>query len=189
MPPSASGDPKPGQMLTSSSGSWTGTTPLAYGYQWLRCDSNGSTCVAIPGATTNAYTVVSADLGSTIRSRVSASNVGGQASAQSVQTALVTNLQTLTFTGTLAKNSTAMSFPVTTGAGQADATLSFAKSATLMLKVVDANGNVFGQASGKASPVKLTVAGLSDGTYRYVVSGTGYKGSVSSTLTVTSPAP
>lgn len=59
----------------------------------------------------------------------------------------------------------------------------------MSVKLVDANGNVFGPVTGKASPLKLTVPGFAAGSYRYLVSGTGYEGSVSFTLTVTAPAP
>jgi thermitase len=188
-PPAESGSAKPGQTLTSSAGSWTGTAPLGFAYQWLRCDSTGAGCAAIAAATSSSYTVSSADLGSTIRSRVTASNAGGQAWAQSAPTAPVSSVQTLTFTGTVSKSSPSFSFPVALGAGQADASLAFAKSATMSVKLVDSNGNVLGQSSGPASPVKLTVAGLAAGTYRYVVGGTGFKGSVGFTLKVTAPAP
>jgi hypothetical protein len=129
-PPAESGSAKPGQTLTSSAGTWTGTNPLGYAYQWLRCDSTGANCAAIAAATATSYTVSSADLGSTIRSRVTASNVGGQASAQSAPTVPVTNVQTLTFTGTISRSTPSVSFPVTIGAGQADVGLAFTKSAT-----------------------------------------------------------
>ena len=46
-----------------------------------------------------------------------------------------------------------------------------------------------GQASGTSSPLSLIVPGLAAGSYKYVVGGSGYKGSVSFTLTVTTPAP
>jgi Subtilase family len=187
-PPTESGSAKPGQTLTSSAGAWTGTAPLDFAYQWLRCDSTGAGCAEIGGACASSYTVSSADLGSTIGSRVTASNAGGQASAESAPTVTVTNVQTHTFTGAISKSTPSVSFPVTTGAGQVDAGLAFAKSATMSVKLVDANGKVLGQASGKASPVELMVAGLAAGVYRYMVGATGYKGSVSVTLTVTAPA-
>ena len=54
-------------MLTAAAGSWTGTQPISYGYQWRRCDSAGANCVDIAGATGQTYTLASADVGSTAR--------------------------------------------------------------------------------------------------------------------------
>ncbi len=176
-------------MLTTSNGSWKGTTPMSDGYQWLRCDSAGGNCVPIAGATASSYTLGSADVGSTVRSQVTASNAAGQASARSAQTAVVTNLQTLTFTGTLSKNVPSLSFPLAIGAGEADATLTFSKPASLTVRLVDSVGAVVGQAAGTSSPLKLNLPALAAGSYRYVVSGSGFKGSVSFTLTVTAPGP
>jgi thermitase len=189
-PPTVSGTVKPGQTLTSTTGSWSGTTPLTYAYQWLRCDSSGANCVPIGGATAASYMVASADTGSTLRSQVTASNSAGQATAQSAQTALVTNLQTFTFTGTLTKSVGSLSFPLTIGAGEADATLTFSTSKSTSMTVQLTNGStVLGQATGPKSPLPLNLPGLVAGSYSYVVSGSGYKGSVSFTLTITAPGP
>src|SRR5262245_30434658 len=89
LPPAVSGSAQVGQTLTTSTGSWAGTAPISYAYQWLRCGLNGGNCAAIPGATGKTYVVATADVGSTLRSRVTASNVAGSASAQSAQTAAV----------------------------------------------------------------------------------------------------
>lgn len=78
-----------GKTLTASPGSWSGTTPISYAYQWLRCDSSGANCGSISGATSQSYLLVSADVGRTMRVKVTASNSAGSSSAQSAQTALV----------------------------------------------------------------------------------------------------
>jgi hypothetical protein len=84
--PTVSGSAVVGQALNATSGSWSGTTPISYAYQWLRCNSTGGSCSSIAGATTSAYTSVTADVGSTLRAQVTASNSAGQATAQSAQT-------------------------------------------------------------------------------------------------------
>jgi subtilisin family serine protease len=188
-PPAESGPPSQGQTLTTSNGSWSGTTPMSDGYQWLRCDALGGNCSAIAGATGSSYTLASADVGSTVRSQVTAANSAGQASAQSGQTAVVTNLKTFTFTGMLTNKLPSMSFPVTIGAGEADATLTFSKSATMTVQLVNPAGTVVGQVSDTKPPLALNLPGLAAGPYTYVVSGSGYKGSVSFTLTVLAPGP
>jgi glycosyl hydrolase family 26/Big-like domain-containing protein len=87
VPPSVSGSAVVGQTLSSTTGSWTGTSPIAYAYQWLRCDSSGANCTAITGATASTYVLSSSDQGSTLRTRVTASNIAGSASSLSSQTA------------------------------------------------------------------------------------------------------
>jgi chitodextrinase len=86
--PVLSGSVQVGLALSTSTGSWSGT-PTSYAYQWLRCDSSGASCATIAGATSSAYTLVSADRGATIRARVTASNAAGSASATSAQSAVV----------------------------------------------------------------------------------------------------
>src|SRR5207248_6489202 len=89
-PPVISGTPQDGSTLTTSNGTWTGTQPLSFAYQWRRCDSSGNNCATISGAIGATYTVASADIGSTIRVVVTASNAAGSASATSAATAVVT---------------------------------------------------------------------------------------------------
>ena len=88
-PPVISGTAQAGQTLTASAGTWSGTTPISYAYQWRRCDGAGANCANIAGATTTSYGVVSGDVGSTLRVSVTASNSAGSSTASSAQTALV----------------------------------------------------------------------------------------------------
>jgi hypothetical protein len=87
--PSITGVPRVGNTLTADKGKWSGTAPITYSSQWLRCDSLGANCTAISGATATKYTLVSADAGSTIRVRVTAKNADGSKSADSNETGLV----------------------------------------------------------------------------------------------------
>jgi hypothetical protein len=88
-PPSISGTAQQGQTLSASTGSWSGTAPFTYGYQWRRCDTAGANCVDITGASATTYTLVAADLGTTIRVAVTASNSAGSSSQSSSQTQVV----------------------------------------------------------------------------------------------------
>jgi len=88
-PPTISGTAQDGQILTASPGTWTGTQPITYTYQWQRCDSTGGNCNPIAGATSTTYSVVSADVGGTLTVVVQASNAAGNASAPSSHTAIV----------------------------------------------------------------------------------------------------
>jgi sugar lactone lactonase YvrE len=79
--PSISGTPEVGETLTASTGTWTGTPPLAYAYQWERCDPEGEECESIGGATAQTYEFQSADSGHELRVTVTATNAAGSASA------------------------------------------------------------------------------------------------------------
>ena len=87
--PVLSGTAKQGLSLATSTGTWSGTAPFGFSYQWRRCDSAGGACVDIAGAAASSYLLAAADVGKTIRAFVTASNSAGSASAQSAQSAVV----------------------------------------------------------------------------------------------------
>ena len=49
--PVVSGTAEVGQTLSASQGSWSGSTPMSFAYQWRRCDGSGAGCVDVAGAT------------------------------------------------------------------------------------------------------------------------------------------
>lgn len=89
-PPTVSGAAVAGETLTATSGSWSGTAPITFAYAWLECNAAGASCSPIGGATGQTYLVASADIGSTLRVEVTATNAEGSAAAVSAQTAVVT---------------------------------------------------------------------------------------------------
>src|SRR5205823_6606422 len=84
--PTIQGAAQEGQTLTASAGTWAGTAPISFGYQWRRC-ANG--CADLAGATGQTYTPVAADVGATLRVAVTATNSAGSATATSADTASV----------------------------------------------------------------------------------------------------
>ena len=92
--PKISGSNTEGSTLSTTNGSWSGTTPMNFAYQWVRCPtsggkSDGSDCATIGGATTSAYVLSSADVGKRLRARVTASNSDGSTTAASNATAAI----------------------------------------------------------------------------------------------------
>jgi hypothetical protein len=68
--PNLSGTPTVAQILTVTMGNWTGA-PMGYAYAWMR---DG---VAIAGETAQNYTLVTADVGTSITAVVTATNASG----------------------------------------------------------------------------------------------------------------
>jgi len=89
--PTISGSAQIGQTLTVNNGTWSGPGTITFSYQWLRCDQNGGSCAAITGATGNSYKLTSADVGHSLRVRVTAKNDNGSTSATTVPTAVVSS--------------------------------------------------------------------------------------------------
>jgi hypothetical protein len=96
-PPHITGTPEQGKTLTGDRGDWA-NKPKDYNYSWLRCDENGGSCAVISGAHAVKYTLTSADVGNTLRFRVTAINGDGQRTATSVPTAVIRKPATTTTT-------------------------------------------------------------------------------------------
>jgi hypothetical protein len=75
-----------GDSLSVGSGAWNGTPTITFGYRWNDCDSTGTVCTPIAGATGPSYTVQPTDVGSTLDVTVTATNGGGSASVTTTPT-------------------------------------------------------------------------------------------------------
>jgi len=84
--PTVSGTLRVGNILTAGTGTWMGSEPLEFSYQWLRCDARGNSCDRIFAATEARYTLTPVDFGSTIRVVVTATNAADFAAATSEPT-------------------------------------------------------------------------------------------------------
>jgi hypothetical protein len=92
--PDVDGRAEQGRALTTSRGRWTGTEPISYEFRWVRCGPSGgrpdgSDCGLIIGATRSRYEIASADVGSRLRVRVTATNSEGSTTVASNPTAVV----------------------------------------------------------------------------------------------------
>ena len=99
-PPSNTGEPaisgraEQGARLTASAGTWSGSQPMSFAYQWVRCgadggQADGGNCAIISRATDRRYDLVRSDVGFRLRVRVTATNADGSRTAASNPTAVV----------------------------------------------------------------------------------------------------
>jgi hypothetical protein len=87
--PDLSGIARVGETLGTTTGTWLGTAPISYAHQWRRCDANGNSCANIGGATGTSYVLVSADVGSRVQARVTATNGFGNETKRTWNSAVV----------------------------------------------------------------------------------------------------
>lgn len=74
--------------LSTTNGTW-GSSPTAFSYVWEDCNSSGTSCAPIGGATSSTYVLAGGDVGSTIRSVVRACNRSGCGTAASAPSGVV----------------------------------------------------------------------------------------------------
>jgi hypothetical protein len=74
--PTIEGKPRIGHTLSVSNGTWGGSPPASYSYQWYRCSDgdpgNFGSCSAIPGATQREYLLTQADESKQLVAKVTA---------------------------------------------------------------------------------------------------------------------
>ena len=92
--PDIDGRAEQGRTLSASRGRWTGGGNISYEFRWVRCGvdggrPDGSDCGLIIGANRSRYEVASADVGSRLRVRVTATNSDGSTTVASNPTAVV----------------------------------------------------------------------------------------------------
>ena len=68
-----------GQTLSVGTGTWLGSTPLTFTYQWKRCNPVGdlASCTVIALATKSTYVPTTADIGFSLRVYITATNPAG----------------------------------------------------------------------------------------------------------------
>jgi N,N-dimethylformamidase beta subunit-like, C-terminal len=179
--PTISGTAQQGQTLTASPGSWSGTAPISYAYQWRRCDTNGANCVDIVPFTAQTYVLAASDVGSTVRVVVRASNSAGSSSATSAQTAVVqgtpvapVNTSAPTVSGTAVQAQMLMASP---GSWSGTAPISYA----YQWRDCDGSGNNCANIAGATSSSYVLAAGDVGSTVRVVVTASNSAGSSSAT--------
>jgi predicted RNA-binding protein with TRAM domain len=79
--PAFSGSVIAERTLTATNGTWNGAPPPTYTRQWKRCNTSGTGCVNIGGATHTTYVVTNADIGMRLKVVVTATNAAGSVTA------------------------------------------------------------------------------------------------------------
>ena len=88
--PTVTGSPVDGKILTGHPGTWSGTAPIAFNFQWSRCNSTGASCVNIDeAAQSQAYVLTTDDVGHRLRVTVTAANSAGTNNRESAATAVI----------------------------------------------------------------------------------------------------
>lgn len=80
-PPTVGTTARQGKKLTAAAGTWSGSGPIQYAFQWYRCDPTGAHCKSIHGSTKSTYIQVANDVGNTLGLTVRATNSAGTTSA------------------------------------------------------------------------------------------------------------
>jgi uncharacterized protein YukE len=183
--PSISGLLKDGQTLTAANGSWNGTAPISYAYQWQQCNTAGEACKDIEGATAGTLGLVSSLVGNTVRVIVTASNSGGSTQATSAATGIIAAL--------LPSNT---SLPSIGGLLEDGKTLTAAKgswSGTTPMSFgyqwqqCNGSGGECKNITGETKETLALVSSLVKSTVRLVVTATNSGGSTQATSAATSP--
>jgi len=131
--PTINGDASVGSTLTANPGTWNGSSPMSFQYQWQVCGSTGNNCHAISGATDKTYVVKAADQGNTLRVHVIASNADGSNSASSDATATIKPASTTATTTTTAATPAANGCPKATAGASSVAVADIAAPARLQI--------------------------------------------------------
>lgn len=76
--PEVSGTPQVGQTINTSSGTWSGTAPITYEYQWQASTDGSSGWADIAGATDSTFTPQVEQQGLYLRARVRGTNAAGR---------------------------------------------------------------------------------------------------------------
>jgi hypothetical protein len=146
--PAVTGTLNVGQQLAGTTGQWTGTAPIAYAFQWYRCDAGGAHCSSVHGATKPTYRLVKADAGKTIGFTVTATDA--TAAKQPAYASLVGPVaaSTATLASTAQPKVTVLVHTLTADAGTWTATPA---STTYQWERCNANGRICAAIAGATS--------------------------------------
>jgi hypothetical protein len=178
--PTISGSATTGSTVTANPGTWSGSAPITFQYQWLICGANGEACHNIDGATSQSYDIRRTDAGNTLRVRVIGSNSDGSSSAMSGPSARIgastapANTSAPTISGNPTVGSTLTASPGT-WSGAAPIAYQY------QWLICGGNGEACHTVAGATSQSYVVRSGDAGNTLRVQVTATNSGGSSSST--------
>jgi uncharacterized protein YukE len=180
--PSISGLLQDGQLLSAVTGTWSGSAPISYSYQWQECNASGKSCSNISGATGSTLTLLTGLIGSTVDVVVTATNAAGSTSATASPTGLVagllpSNTALPSISGTLQEGQVPS---VTTGTWSGTAPISY----SYQWQQCNAAGKSCVNISGATASTLKLLSGLIGSTLDVVVTATNVAGARSATTPI-----
>ncbi len=178
--PAISGSTTVGSTVTANPGTWNGSAPITFQYQWLTCDGSGNACHDIAGATAQSYQVTSGDTGNTLRLLVIGSNSDGSSSATSDSSAKIAaasgpaNTSPPTISGSAAAGATVTANPGT-WTGVTPITYKY------QWLICDGSGNACHDIAGATAQSYQIAGGDTGNTVRVSATATNSDGSSTST--------
>jgi hypothetical protein len=184
-PPTISGSRNVGSTLTANPGSWSGTQPITFSYQWVRCNSQLANCTSPSGNTSRRFRLTPDDRGRRLIVVVTARNSDGTGQAQA-------NTGVIGGPATSPNNTSVPSIAGTPQEGQELTANPGAWSGTQPITFTfqwqrcDANGGGCGSISGATNRTYTPVAADVSRSVRVVVRGRNSAGSRSANSAPTS---
>jgi hypothetical protein len=165
--PAISGTTTFGQVLTTTTGTWSNSP--TYAYQWSRAATSGGSYTNISGANSSTYTLVAADVGQFLKSTVTATNGSGSASSTSSATAQIAKA-TPTFSSwsNVVKTFGDANYTVTapTVTGSLSGSFSYGSSNSAVISV---SGTTFTVAGGGSATITATFTPTDSASYNTAI--------------------
>ena len=188
VPPTIVGAAQSGKVLAAVPGTWSGGKPIAFTYQWMRCDAAGANCAPISSATVEKYTPTTDDVGHALDVIVTAQSSSGVSAASSPATVAISASGTTSPTAPTATSGPTVSGTTTAGQVLTSSVGTWTGSPTSFAyqwRRCDPAGASCGAIVGATAPTYTLSPGDIAATVSLVVTATGSGGSKAATTTPT----
>lgn len=188
VPPTIVGAAQSGKVLAGVPGVWTGGKPVAFLYQWLRCDAAGASCIPITNAIAEKYMPGIDDVGHALVLTVTTQSSGGIASASSPPTVAISASGTTSPSRPMSTSSPTIAGTVQAGQVLTSSVGTWTGSPTSFAyqwRRCDGTGNACGAIPGAINSSYAISPGDIGSTMSLVVTATGSGGSQTATTSPT----